>query len=41
MKLFGRPFSTATYEPRSTEYQLKFQVPDGNKLERLPWLKKW
>lgn len=40
MKIFGRPFATAVPEIRLTEYQTKFQVPDGSKLERLPWLKK-
>ena len=40
MKIFERKFATTVYEPRFTEYQMKFQVPDGSKLERLPWLKK-
>jgi hypothetical protein len=42
MKMFGRVFAAAgsVPEPRFTEYQIKFQVPDGSTLERLPWLKK-
>ena len=41
MNIFSRPFAKTTIEPRYTEYQLKFKMPDASKMERLPWLRKW
>jgi hypothetical protein len=39
-KYAGRPFKSATVDPKITEYQIRYTRPDGNKIDRFPWLKK-
>ncbi|KAK3610792.1 hypothetical protein CHS0354_021164 [Potamilus streckersoni] len=38
--LHGRPLGLTTYEPSFTEYQSRYEWPDGNRIVKLPWLRK-
>lgn len=35
--LHGRPLGLTTYTPSFTEYQKRYEWPDGNKIVKLPW----
>lgn len=39
-KLHGRPLGLTTYTPSFTEYQVRYEWPDGNKIVKLPWRRK-
>ena len=36
----GRPLMRLCWDRGTTEYKTRYEWPDGNKLERLPWLRK-
>lgn len=38
--LHGRPLGTETYDACNTEYQVRYEWPDSNKIVRMPWLRK-
>ena len=38
--IYGRPIAKMVYEPGSTEYQNRYEWPDGRKIIKLPWLRK-
>ena len=38
--LHGRPLGLTTYTPSFTEYQTRYEWPDGNKIVKLPWRRK-
>lgn len=40
LHIFGRPLGQARYEPGFTEYQTRYDWPDGEKICKLPWLRK-
>ncbi|XP_076444468.1 uncharacterized protein LOC143282679 [Babylonia areolata] len=40
MQIHGRPLGKACYQPSFTEYQTRFDWPDGEKIVKLPWLRK-
>jgi len=36
-KLHGRPLGLTGYDSNSTEYQVRYEWPDGNRIVKLPW----
>lgn len=40
MQIHGRPQGKARYEPSFTEYQTRYEWPDGEKIVKLPWMRK-
>ncbi|XP_060077353.1 uncharacterized protein LOC132556914 [Ylistrum balloti] len=38
--LHQRPLGRATYDPSNTEYQVRYDWPDSEKIVRMPWLRK-
>lgn len=40
LHIFGRPLGKAHYEPGFTEYQTRYDWPDGERIVKLPWLRK-
>lgn len=40
MELLGRPLGKARYDPSFTEYQTRFEWPEGERIVKLPWLRK-
>ncbi|VDI78448.1 Hypothetical predicted protein, partial [Mytilus galloprovincialis] len=38
--LHQRPLGTETYDAVNTEYQVRYEWPDSNKIVRMPWLRK-
>lgn len=38
--IHGRPLGTARYDSNFTEYQNRYEWPDGEKIVKLPWLRK-
>ncbi|KAL8593750.1 hypothetical protein ACOMHN_032356 [Nucella lapillus] len=40
MQIHGRPLGKGKYEPSFTEYQTRFEWPEGERIVKLPWLRK-
>jgi len=40
MNIHGRPLGKASYIPSFTEYQTRYDWPDGEKVVKLPWMRK-
>ncbi|KAK7503275.1 hypothetical protein BaRGS_00005540 [Batillaria attramentaria] len=40
LHIFGRTLGKARYDPGFTEYQTRYEWPDGNRIVKLPWLRK-
>ncbi|KAK7107325.1 hypothetical protein V1264_015270 [Littorina saxatilis] len=40
MNIHGRPLGKARYDPSFTEYQTRYDWPDGEKIVKLPWMRK-
>ncbi|XP_064629172.1 uncharacterized protein LOC135488475 [Lineus longissimus] len=38
--IHGRPLAKIAFEPSYTEYQYRYEWPDGARITRLPWLRK-
>lgn len=38
--VYGRPLARILYEKSNTEYQTRYEWPDGSKITKLPWLRK-
>ncbi|XP_074662331.1 uncharacterized protein LOC141914891 [Tubulanus polymorphus] len=38
--IYGRPLAKQQFDPSYTEYQTRYEWPDGSKIIKLPWLKK-
>ena len=39
MGIHGRPLGQALYQPSFTEYDMRYDWPDGEKIVRLPWIR--
>jgi hypothetical protein len=37
----SRPFTAAAHFPHSTEYQTNYRIPDGNLIDKFPWIKQY
>lgn len=40
LHIYGRPLGSSRFYPPTTEYQCRFEWPDGEKICKLPWLRK-
>jgi len=40
LQIHGRPLGKARYDPTFTEYQTRYEWPDGEKIVKLPWMRK-
>lgn len=38
---FDRPFTTQAYFTNSSEYQARYKYPDGNQIDKFPWIKQY
>jgi hypothetical protein len=37
----SRPFTAAAFRPLTTEYQSNYKIPDGNLIDKFPWIKQY